>query len=318
VTLLARSPRGANDIGMLRKDAEYYRIESSITSANRACEVAVAYQNGGRKRLTIDGVTVRAADFFERFAAVAAAPDDINLPAGPPSGRREFIDIYLSQVSAQYITELIRYRKALAQKNALLKQDTKIHENPYDQLLIQYGSSIMLRRNNFLEIISATAAEHYRRISGGHELVMKYKPAAGDPEKWEKASVEDAFEHKLRQTRSREEAMQVALVGPHRDDVDLSIGGLPARNHASQGELRTAAIALKLAVFDYLKQSRRMTPVLLLDEVFAELDAGRRKILIELFGRFGQLFLTTASEVPKPLADGARLFTLEKGAVFQE
>jgi len=112
--------------------------------------------------------------------------------------------------------------------------------------------------------------------------------------------------------------MQNVMVGPHRDDIGFSINDLPARSHGSQGELRTAAVSLKLAVFDYLKDVRSMTPILLLDEIFAELDCGRQDSIINALTGFGQLFLTTASALPDKLADNCRKFRIIDGAISEE
>jgi DNA replication and repair protein RecF len=319
VLLLGRSPRGAVDMVMLKESADYYRIEGDINIDEKSHGFAIAHQKGGRKKITIDKVTSRTSDLFEKCAAVSAAPEDVDLLAGPPAKRREFINIYQSQVSAKYIADMSDYQKALAQKNAFLKQENNSGDTPYDDLLIKYGSIIMAARNNFLENIGKTAAMHYQKIAQGQTFTINYKPSVKfDIAKSNIDIIEKAFREKLNRYKEKEKIMQRALVGPHRDDVEFYIGDFPARTHGSQGELRTAAIALKLAVFDYLKKIRRETPILLLDEIFAELDENRKELLVELFGQFGQLFLTTASQVPQKLRETSRRFKIENGAVFPQ
>jgi len=319
VILLGRSPRGAVDQVMLNDTADFYRIEGDINIEDKIKQFAIAYQKGGRKRITIDKVTSKTSDLFERCAAVSAAPEDVDLLAGPPSKRREFINIYLSQASSRYISDMSDYQKTLAQKNAYLKQENNYNNNPYDDLLIKHGSIVLQTRNRFLKSISETAAEYYKKIAGGQVFSVSYKPSVPfDTDDDDIDTIEKAFEQKLHRYKDREKILQTSLVGPHRDDIELNIGQFPARTHGSQGELRTAAISLKMAVFDYLKKIRRVKPVLLLDEIFAELDDNRKEILVELFGQFGQLFLTAASQVPEMLLETSRSFKIKKGTVVQQ
>lgn len=109
--------------------------------------------------------------------------------------------------------------------------------------------------------------------------------------------------------------MQSSLVGPHRDEIDLAIGDTPARSHGSQGELRSAAISLKLAVYDLLRERRKVKPILLLDEIFAELDPGRVDALAGCFHEFGQVFVTTADRPPAVMRENSRSFRIADGAV---
>ncbi len=316
VLLLGRSPRGGGDMVMMKESANFYRIEGDINIDNKSHNFAIAYQKSGRKKITIDKVTSRTSDLFEKCAVVSAAPQDVELLAGPPTKRREFINIYLSQASAKYIADMSDYQKVLAQKNAFLKQENNSGDTPYDDLLIKYGSIIMLARNNFLDTIGKTATMHYQKIAQGQTFKVNYKQSV----KFDSAdnNIENAFREKLTRYKEKEKVMQRALVGPHRDEVEFCIGNFPARTHGSQGELRTAAISLKLAVFDYLKKIRRETPILLLDEIFAELDENRKELLVELFGQFGQLFLTTASQIPQELLETSRAFKIENETIFRQ
>ncbi|MEW5924729.1 MAG: DNA replication/repair protein RecF [Candidatus Zixiibacteriota bacterium] len=317
--MLARSPRGVNDAVMLAEGAEYYRLEGVVEFSGHEHDIAVAYQAGGRKRITIDKIAVRAAELFETCAAVSTAPEDIELLSGGPSNRREFVNIYLSQASKKYMSDLIDYQKVLAQKNAYLKQVNNAADTPYDELLINFGSNIMMARKAYLDAIAVNAAKNYSLISRGQNLTMEYQPSVRiENDDWGEGSIREHFAAKLRRNRERERVMQTAMVGPHRDDIDFSIRNLPARSHGSQGELRTSAVSLKLAVFNYLKKVRGVNPVLLLDEIFAELDSGRKEMLVELFGEFGQIFLTSASEIPETLMSRARRFKIENGDVFPE
>lgn len=319
VLLLARSPRGVSDSVMLQENADYYRLEGEIDITGRQRETSVAYQKGGRKKIMIDKVASRASELFETCTAVSTSPEDIELLSGPPSTRRDFINVYLSQASKKYIADLTDYQKVLSQKNAFLKQDNNSGETPYDDLLIKYGTIVMLARKEFIDAVALSAAENYSRIAVGQKFEMKYKPSIKiDNDDWSAENIETQFANKLRRYHERERILQTSMAGPHRDDIEFAIRDLPARSHGSQGELRTAAVSVKLAVFDYLKKIRGVKPVLLLDEIFAELDPGRKEMLVELFGEFGQIFLTSASEIPETLSSSARRFKIENGAVFPD
>jgi DNA replication and repair protein RecF len=319
VLLLGRSLRRAPHAVMMRDSADFYRVGGQVESGNKSDDVAVAYQRNGGKKIFLNNSPVRASELFNRFTVVSAGPEDTNLLAGSPSGRREFINIYLSQASKRYIADLSDYMRALIQKNAFLKQQSQDEETPYNELMIKHGVSVMTARHTFLGEIGSEAAAHYQKISGGHPFSVKYKPSVGEVEDLSNPQdLERVFREKLNKLQEREKVLQTSLVGPHRDEVELFIGDFPARTHASQGELRTASIALKLAVFDYLKKVKEIIPILLLDEIFAELDSGRKEMLVEHFGQFGQLFLTTASSVPGSLREGAAEFRIEKGTVIRE
>jgi len=317
VLLLGRSQRGAPDKVLLREGDDFYRLEGEITVENRLYNTAVAWQKGGRRKITIEQVNTRASELFERHSVVSSAPEDIAILSGPPACRRDFINLYLSQASARYIADLSNYQKALAQKNAYLKQENNAGETPYDELIVEYGTPVILAREQFLNIIKLTAAQVYEKISKGYRFEIRYDPSVplsdgaptGD-------DIKTKFKEKLRRYRDRERILQTALVGPHRDEIDFRIGDYPARAYGSQGELRTATVALKMGVFEYLRAVRKETPILLLDEIFAELDESRKNLLVESFGEFGQLFLTSATGLPEILLAKGRGIKIENGHII--
>lgn len=314
---LARSQRGAADVVLLNEAAEYYRLEGNISARSCNRKVAVAYQRGGRKKITIDTAPARASELFELSSLVAAGPEDSEILSGPPSTRRLFLDLYLSMNRPTYLADLNDYQKALAQKNAALKQE--IDPTPFDPLLIKHGSRIMLERASYLSALGTWAVRLYARVTDGEELVVEYEPRVpfrlGEVGE---ADIAATFEAEIARNAKRELAMQTSLVGPHRDEIKFSICGLPARTHGSQGQWRAAAVALKLAVYELLREKRGEAPVLLLDEIFAELDTDRAHRLMECFGDIGQVFLTTAVEPPEALRQQARRFQIRNGEVIEE
>lgn len=314
VFCLGRSQRGAQDVVMVRQGELVYRLEGQVALNGATREQAVAFQKGGRKKIVVDGIPVRLSELYDDFSIVSIGPEDSNILAGPPTARRNFLDIYLSQQSSRYLSSLTDYSRTLAQKNAALK--TQEDPSPFDLLLVRYGSEVICARNNFLIAAEPLLQQYYGDISGGGLIRMRYQPSVGElPGMAQTADIEQLFEGRLNYLAARELQAGLALVGPHRDELSFEIEGYPARTHASQGEWRTAAIALKLAVYQLMQRKLERTPVLLLDEIFAELDHQRTTCLIESFGDFGQLFLTTAGEPPEALhRDGGR-FRVEHGSL---
>lgn len=314
VLCLGRSHRGAPESVMLRQEEEVYRVEGEIEESGTAYEVAVAYQRGGRKRITIDRIPIRTAELYENYCAVSVGPEDSEILSGSPSVRRNFLDVYLSQFSSEYLAHLADYHKTLAQKNACLKSDSD--PAPFNILLVEIGAEVIKARSTFIGKVYLVAERYYDEISRGERLGVMYQPSVPvNRGTTDIAEISQRFQTALRQNEEREKVMKTALVGPHRDDILFQIGDYPARTHGSQGEWRTAAIALKLAVYHLLKAKRKTQPVLLLDEIFAELDDQRSAGLMQTLGDFGQLFLTTAVDPPKSLRHGNRCFRIHKGTI---
>lgn len=314
VFMLGRSQRGAPDSVLTKHDQPFYRLEGKLDDGSRRPELALAYERGGRKRITLDGVAIRLTELYRHFCAVAAGPEDTAILTAAPSTRRQFLDMYLSQYSVKYLADLADYQKALAQKNAALKNN--MDPTPFDVIVASVGARVMTARRAFLSDVAVHAGTHYAQIADGETMTVTYRPSVGlGDDDLDTDAIERRIVATLERYRDRERAMNVALVGPHRDDIHFEIGGYPARTHGSQGQLRTAAIALKLAVYHILKERRNQPPILLLDEIFAELDDTRTMGLVRAFDSFTQLFLTTAVTPPDDLAANSRNFRIRNGAI---
>lgn len=313
---LGRSQRGAPDSVLLNANADIYRLEGEVERDGDTVTLAVAYQNRGRKKITADTVTIKTSELYERMSLVAAGPEDSEILSGPPSARRLFLDLYLSQLSQTYLADLSDYQKALSQKNAALRRE--MDPSPFDPLLVAHGVRVMEERQNFLSDVSNRAERFYRDIADSEELRLHYQPKVAIDPKADREAITAAFETALANNAERERITQTSLVGPHRDEIEFTICDLPARSHGSQGQWRSAAIALKLAVYEILKQKRNASPILLLDEIFAELDPRRTESLAKKFSETGQLFLTTAVEPPAALRDNTHRFRIVAGDVVEE
>ena len=298
-----------------------------VGNANRAegpVELMVALDCGGAqpnsvvKRVRINGLPKRAVDMVGVLSAVLFSAEDIDLVTGPPQSRRRYLDVMLSQLGGRYVQTLQRYQRVLAQRNHLLRdlRDGRAGEDelPYwDQELCVEGAAVLGARHAALERLAPLGAEAYRRLAGDGELEIAYAGAvpAGD------APIGEAFEAALRSSRSRERAMAMTIVGPHRDDLRLTLGGVDIARHASRGQARLAALALRIAEARLLHERRGDAPVLLLDDVLSELDDARRAQVLEEAQRYPQAIVSTADlrAVPAGVVDRARLLRVHAGDV---
>jgi DNA replication and repair protein RecF len=311
-----RSSRASNDADLVRREL----LTSDFPVARLACEVERSAGNlqlevaiVGRstdpshragKRVRVNGVTKRASDAVGQLAAVLFTTLDIEVVAGPPLMRRRYLDMMISQVDRGYLRAMQRYAKVLQQRNSLLKRiqarEASAGElNFWDQELAHAGGVIMQARADALGHIVPQAAFQMERLSDGLEqLHMTYKPAMGGTTETDSPIDETEWTARmlraLNNLRPREIGAGATLVGPHRDDVTVEIDNMPADSFASRAQQRTAALSMRLAEASYLRRALGDDPVVLLDDVLSELDARRRRGVLEFFDSFQQTIVTTA------------------------
>ena len=211
--------------------------------------------------------------------------EDLELVRGPGEGRRRYLDFLGAQLDPAYRRSWSRYRRALRAKNLLLKEsrprDAEILS--YEEILVEHGSVLMAARARLIAELAPLAAEAQRAVSGQDEpLTLNYLPASGPD-----------LRESLLQARERETRLRQAVVGPHRDELDLRIHGMTAADFASEGQQRTLALALKLAQGKLLERRGGKLPIYLMDDIFGELDPGRRNALMNHLPPLAQKWITT-------------------------
>jgi DNA replication and repair protein RecF len=211
--------------------------------------------------------------------------EDLELVRGPGEARRRFLDFLGAQLDPAYRTAWSRYRRALRAKNLLLKEgrlrDAEIFA--YEEILIEHGTVLLESRARLIDELAPLAAQAQRTMSGAEEpLTLRYLPGSGPD-----------FRASLQQARERETRLRQAVVGPHRDELDLRLHGMPAADFASEGQQRTLALALKLAQGMLLERRGGKLPIYLLDDIFGELDPGRRNALMSHLPALAQKWITT-------------------------
>jgi len=254
----------------------------------------------------------KLSDYLGHFRAVVFCSEDVQLVKGPSSRRRRFLDLILSQTQSAYLPLLQRYTKALRSRNILLKQRAP---DPYalesfTQELVKLGHQIAARRKAILPAITPLVQEAYHRVANSAEAMrLDYVP-----------SVREDFARELEQNRARERVLKSTLIGPHRDELALTLDSKPASQFASEGQKRSLAIALKLAQAEYLTAHFGPPPVLLIDDVMGELDARRRSAFVPLLQRIhrtnSQVFMTCTEENwPRELARQAKRYFVSAGSI---
>lgn len=297
------------------------------------------YFDGRNKRVLVDGKPLtRLAHLVGRLNAVLFTPTDLMLVRGAPALRRRFMDIAIGQTSRRYIESLQDYQQVLKNRNALLKQaahrpaaEVGVQLDVYDEQLAEAGAILMEARCSAVGEISTTAAEHYSQICLQREqLLLKYEPDLDNADNKSNVGThlcEDlcASELKnqllatLRRTRVDDLRRLSTSRGPHRDDFRFQIDNYPARQFASQGQQRSAVLALKFAELDYIKSHTNEQPLLMLDDVISELDEQRRTAFLQHLGSDIQTFITTTEPENVTRQTSAQtLLKVEAGTLFND
>lgn len=299
--VLCRSVRGATDAEITRFGGDGFHLRLAFEASHRHREVSAGFQVAGRrKRLTVDGAEQsRLGEAIGHWVAVTFLPTDLGLVQGPGAERRRFLDQLLSLAVPGYLTHLMRYRAALAQRNAALRQGRPDLAAAFDPAVGAHGAALVAARAGWVERAGGWFAEECAGLGETAEVGLAYRgrEELADPAAWPDV---------LRHAGGRDQALRATTVGPHRDDLVVTIGGRLAREYASTGQQRGAAVALRLCELVTLSGARGAEPALLLDDVFAELDDLRQARLAERLrsGPARQVFVTAPrrDELPEGLS----------------
>jgi DNA replication and repair protein RecF len=335
------SHRVATDAPLVRHGADRAVLRAAVSGAQGSTLVEIELNPGRANRVRLNRAPMpRPRDILGALRTVLFAPEDLALVKGDPGERRRFLDELLTATAPRYAGVRADYERVLRQRTALLKSaGAKGHLrgvardsmtatlDAWDAQLAQAGAPLLAGRMRLVAALRPHVNAAYEAVSGGvpgESSGMSYRASALNNNGIESTEVagqgpdgpglETAMLKALAEVRASELDRGVCLVGPHRDELELSIGGLPARGYASHGESWSLALALRLASFALLREGRE-DPVLILDDVFAELDTGRRDRLAGLVADGEQVLITAAvpADIPEVLV-GAR-FTVRAGVV---
>jgi DNA replication and repair protein RecF len=303
-----RSFRSSRDDHLVAFDEDVFRVVGTVTAdvgEGASVEVAAAFERRGkRKKVTVDGAEPeRMSDGLGRLGAVVFSPADVELVSGPPAERRRFLDIVLSLSEPAYLRALQDFRKILARRNASLKDDQpRAVVASWDPGLVRSGATVMSLRRAWIEERRGSFDEYYAAVAGGSGARMEYRADVALDGVGGEEDVAEAYREALADSAERERRLGVTVVGPHRDEMRLTLedegDALDLRGFGSGGQRRTAALALRLVEARTIREVRGHEPIILLDDVFAELDEGRSERVLSLMEReeVGQVILTAPKE----------------------
>lgn len=267
-----------------------------------------------RKRLS------KNSELIGRFPVVISSPDEYVLTLGPPSERRKFVDILLSQIHKKYFFSLQEYYRAIQQRNVLLADWKKTGQknisliDPWNQKAIAVGSQVIQYRFQFSRLLSGYISKIYSELVVNNEhLLFEYKPNINFLNINE---IESAFERKLYQSLDREIYMGTSLLGPHRDDFAFKINNYEIKKYGSRGQHKTVLLSLAFAEYDLIMEYRKELPIILIDDLYSEIDLEREKNIIEKLEKMGQVFITSTNKLyGKSNSEDDRYFFIENGFV---
>ncbi len=322
------SHRVAADLPLVRRGAERAVVRAAVVRDERRAVLEVEINPGRSNRARVNrGPLPKARDLIGLVRTVVFAPDDLALVKGDPTERRRFADDLLVLRGPRYAGTRADYDRVLKQRNSLLKtararggsaaESVLSTLEVWDERLARLGAEVMTHRATLVEELLPLVGKAYEAVArGAHrdDAVIGYRPSFEVPAGADAAEVESLFHVELERRRRDELDRAVTLVGPHRDDLLCELGELPVKGYASHGEGWSFALAMRLASYDLLR-STGDDPILVLDDVFAELDTGRREQLAELVGGAEQVLVTAAVAGDVPAALRGRRFDVADGHV---
>ena len=317
-----KSPRARTDREMIGFSEESARLQVRADSRGREFQVRADLFRGRRRKITVNQVPVKTnAALGDVYHTVLFQPEDLNLIREGAAARRRFLDTALCQLRPRYAAALAGYERAREQKTRILRDydqrpDLLEALPEFNEQLIRLGAALIHYRHSFCLRLAEYAAVHHRECSGGREaLELRYQTVSSVEDSG--AAPEIVKEQLRRHMDSHKEAelsSRLCLSGPHKDDVSVSIDGRDAKQYASQGQTRTAALALKLAEREIYKNAAGEYPVLLLDDVLSELDPRRQEFVLNRIAG-GQVFITCCEEDRLPSLLGGKVFHVEQGVI---
>lgn len=308
--------------GTIEKDGQRLRVIVGYQPAQRSSQDNNALSYNVRKEIRVNRLKRTAGELIGQVNAVLFSAADIELVQGPPSGRRRFLDILLSQADPLYLKGLQRYNRVVQQRNRLLRllrEDRADGDELafWNDELVREGAWITWRRHEAVRELTLACVRHHEDLSGPEEnLEVEYRPSVllgGDV-----AEVESNFREALAAASHRERARPITAVGPHRDDFNQTINGADMGIFASRGQARTLALTLRLAEAEFLASVRGEGPLVLFDDALSEMDSFRRHRLLEKATRYEQVLITTTDleQVNDFFGSGANYFQVAKGQVW--
>lgn len=331
------SHRVSSNQALIRFGAESGTVRLRVENDDRAIVIELELNRSSPNRAQVNRNPVKLRELPRYFASVIFAPEDLSLIRGDAGVRRDFLDTLVVQRTPRFAGVIADYERVVRQRNSLLKSarasrlsaDNLSTLDVWDERLVSLGTELIVARADLVDALRPHVAQAYAAVAGDDQLTqMALKLSIHDGDDDSAMPVErvddadalaETFRARLASQRRAELERAVTLVGPHRDDLVLTLNGLPARGYASHGESWSYALSLKLASAEVLRaEAVAGDPVLILDDVFAELDERRRERLADAVGGFEQVLITAAVGADVPARLSATRIGIEAGTIDQQ
>ena len=327
---MSRSFVSNTDMYVVHQDESYFMIKGHFEGQIRSeFDVSCSYSRGDGKKIFVnDSPLERLSDLIGMVPVVTLTPDDKKLTLEGPTERRTFIDAFISQISPAYLRDLIEYRRVRKQRNSLLQEFRgavsvlEAYLEPWNVQLVEAGSRIIAKRHEVLENLKAYLEKDYAMISG-MDLTTNLEYQTFCESSSDVEAIEKSYYEQLEKVQAKEIEREVTTVGPHRDEIIFYLDDFELRRFGSQGQHRLFTLSLKLAQLHYYSDELDDLPILMLDDVFGDLDPRKTEILLDALQQHkGQIFITSANPVPFEdyvTFDGTnnRLYKVESGNVSE-
>jgi len=310
-----KSPRTSAISDMIMFGENEFEIDAGINKNSTDIELEYSYNKDKKREIKINKVKTTPHNFKQALKTVLFSTKDLLLLRGAPQDRRDWLDRAISQVYPAYDERLSKYDKIRVQKNNLLKNEI-IDEalfDIYNEQMVITGANIIFLRKKFLKEIEAVAKEKHKIISTTEDFSLNYSCPETEIE-----AISKYLKQELEAHRREEFARRQACVGPHRDDIEFKINGIDAAKFASQGQQRTIVLALKLSELAIIKEKTGFSPILLLDDVLAELDEVRQNYLLRSIEDDTQTIITSVDTVlfEKEFLNDVKIYTIANGGII--
>lgn len=318
---ITKSHRTFNDKKIIKDEKEFSKITGLITNNSTKKILEVLISNKG-KSVKINGdIKKRTSEYLSNLTVVLFCPDDLEIVKGSPNIRRKFLNIELGQIDNRYLNILNDYNKLIKNRNEYFKQkELNQIKTEYlevlDKQISEKAFKIYIKRKEFINKLNIKTKEIYKKISNGDDIEIKYETNVDLSEK----NLEESIFNKLKSNIKRDIYIGATTIGPHRDDFSFYLNNHKINEYGSQGQQRLAALCLKFAEIEILKQKNNEYPILLLDDIFSELDEKRRELIIKYIDDGIQTFITTTDlkNIKQNILKNANIYQIKRGEIFQK
>ena len=319
-----RSHRTKKDAELIKFEENSYYVKLKVNRDHTENEIEFFCSKTEGKKIKINSIPVKKnVELMGKLNTVMFSPEDLSIIKGSPSERRRFIDIAISQIKPSYFYNLQRYKKILAERNYLLKdigKNSKFKSSLeiWNESLADTGSKIIKERKSFIENLNEIVKSKHKELTAENEtLNIQYQPSVKIDSNWNLNEIKDAFLKSLEEYFDREIKNSNTLIGPQRDDISIFVNGNDVKLYGSQGQQRTVVLSIKLSEVEIVQSLTGELPVLLLDDVFSELDEKRQQYLIENIKGMQVFITTTEKELVKFYENTSEisLYEIENGKI---